>query len=219
MQTLSVGLAKRSYSIHVGAGLLGAELVGGEGDGVLSFGGGNNIKGAVLQVDGTLYFSTPDNAWAVDARDGRVALLFDKPSLRTKSTFTIAVRELGGDVIDPSAEVALGSRETVTETPEMYVTNASLEGGRKITNAQTEIANYAWTSGRMLIDFYHKEPDQITAEELQGYFLHRRNVSRWNASLGGAVRRAPSGGRSRPPSRRRGRSRPPPGRPRRSARR
>ena len=44
-----------------------------------------------------------------------VALLFDKPSLRTKSTFTIAVRELGGDVIDPAAEVALGSRETVTD--------------------------------------------------------------------------------------------------------
>ncbi|MEI6246127.1 MAG: hypothetical protein WCQ64_13920, partial [Acidobacteriota bacterium] len=44
-----------------------------------------------------------------------VALMFDKPSLRTKSTFTIAVRELGGDVIDPAAEVALGSRETVTD--------------------------------------------------------------------------------------------------------
>jgi ornithine carbamoyltransferase len=44
-----------------------------------------------------------------------VALLFDKPSLRTKSTFTIAVRELGGDVIDPAAEVALGSRESVTD--------------------------------------------------------------------------------------------------------
>lgn len=47
-------------------------IVGGEGDGILSFGGGNSIKGAVLQVDGTLYFSTPDNAWAVDARDGRI---------------------------------------------------------------------------------------------------------------------------------------------------
>ena len=44
-----------------------------------------------------------------------VALLFDKPSLRTKSTFTIAVRELGGNVIDPAADVALGSRETVTD--------------------------------------------------------------------------------------------------------
>ncbi len=33
---------------------------------------------------------------------------------------------------------------------------------------------------RMLIEFQHKAPDQITAEELQAYFLHRRNVSRWS---------------------------------------
>jgi ornithine carbamoyltransferase len=42
-----------------------------------------------------------------------VALLFEKPSLRTRSTFQIAVRELGGDVIEPPAEVALGSRESI----------------------------------------------------------------------------------------------------------
>jgi len=29
-----------------------------------------NIKGSPLQVDGILYVSTPDNAWAMDARDG-----------------------------------------------------------------------------------------------------------------------------------------------------
>jgi alcohol dehydrogenase (cytochrome c) len=29
-----------------------------------------NIKASILQVDGILYVSTPDNAWAVDARDG-----------------------------------------------------------------------------------------------------------------------------------------------------
>jgi ornithine carbamoyltransferase len=44
-----------------------------------------------------------------------VALLFDKPSLRTRSTFMIAVRELGGDVIEPPAEVALGGRETIED--------------------------------------------------------------------------------------------------------
>jgi ornithine carbamoyltransferase len=44
-----------------------------------------------------------------------VALLFEKPSLRTRSTFTIAVRELGGDVIEPPADVVLGGRETVAD--------------------------------------------------------------------------------------------------------
>ena len=45
-------------------------IVGGEGTGQLNVGGGT-IKASVLAVDGTLYYSMPDNAWAVDARDGR----------------------------------------------------------------------------------------------------------------------------------------------------
>ncbi len=44
-----------------------------------------------------------------------VALLFEKPSLRTRATFEIAVRELGGDVIAPERDVALGSRESVAD--------------------------------------------------------------------------------------------------------
>lgn len=46
-------------------------IVGGEGTGDLVLGGAS-IKASVLYVDGTLYFSMPDNAWAVDAHDGRV---------------------------------------------------------------------------------------------------------------------------------------------------
>jgi len=44
-----------------------------------------------------------------------VAMLFEKPSLRTRSTFQIAIRELGGDVIEPPADVALGGRETIAD--------------------------------------------------------------------------------------------------------
>ena len=44
-----------------------------------------------------------------------VALLFEKPSLRTRSTFEIAIRELGGDFIDPAADVALGKRESLAD--------------------------------------------------------------------------------------------------------
>ena len=44
-----------------------------------------------------------------------VALLFDKPSLRTRVTFEVAVRELGGDVVMLPAEVALSGREPVAD--------------------------------------------------------------------------------------------------------
>ena len=44
-----------------------------------------------------------------------IALLFEKPSLRTRSTFEIAIRELGGNFIDPAADVALGKRESLAD--------------------------------------------------------------------------------------------------------
>jgi ornithine carbamoyltransferase len=44
-----------------------------------------------------------------------VALLFDKPSLRTRVTFEVAVRELGGAPIVVPADSALGGREPVSD--------------------------------------------------------------------------------------------------------
>ena len=50
------------------------------------------------------------------ALNGRhVALLFEKPSLRTRITFEIAVRELGGQVVALQPDVALGQREPVAD--------------------------------------------------------------------------------------------------------
>ena len=48
-------------------------IVGGEGTGDANtggFGGGTNVRASILEVNGVLYFTTPDNAWAMDARDG-----------------------------------------------------------------------------------------------------------------------------------------------------
>jgi ornithine carbamoyltransferase len=51
-----------------------------------------------------------------NALDGRhVALLFEKASLRTRSTFEIAVHELGGHVVSLQPEAALGGREPVAD--------------------------------------------------------------------------------------------------------
>src|SRR5499426_3027747 len=54
------------------AGAAGAPalIIGGEGSGDIVAAGATLIKGAVLQANGVLYVTTPDNTWALDARDG-----------------------------------------------------------------------------------------------------------------------------------------------------
>jgi alcohol dehydrogenase (cytochrome c) len=55
-----------------GAAAAAPVIIGGEGTADTGAGaGGTNIRASILEVNGILYFSTPDNAWAVDARDGR----------------------------------------------------------------------------------------------------------------------------------------------------
>ena len=67
---------------------------------------------ARLKADRTLGLQAPTAA----VLNGRhVALLFEKPSLRTLSTFEIAVRELGGHVVTLQPDVALGRREEVAD--------------------------------------------------------------------------------------------------------
>jgi ornithine carbamoyltransferase len=76
-----------------------------------------------------------------------IALLFEKQSLRTRTTFVIAVRELGGDVIEPQADVALGGRETVEDVArnlERWVSAAIVR-----TYAQARLARFAASATRM----------------------------------------------------------------------
>ena len=50
------------------------------------------------------------------ALNGRhVGLLFEKPSLRTRVTFTIGVRELGGDIVEIPADVMHADREPIND--------------------------------------------------------------------------------------------------------
>ena len=67
---------------------------------------------AQLKADRSLGRHAP----TADTLDGHhVALLFDKPSLRTRTTFEIAIRELGGHLVALQADVALGRREPVAD--------------------------------------------------------------------------------------------------------
>src|SRR5690242_3488717 len=62
-----------------------------------------------------------DRSLGVDAPTARglagrhVALLFEKPSLRTRTTFAIAVHELGGHMVALEPEATLGEREDIAD--------------------------------------------------------------------------------------------------------
>jgi alcohol dehydrogenase (cytochrome c) len=47
-------------------------IFSGLGNGDLNTCGGARLGGGILMVDGIIYMSSPDNAWAVDARDGTI---------------------------------------------------------------------------------------------------------------------------------------------------
>jgi ornithine carbamoyltransferase len=67
---------------------------------------------AQLKADRSLGRHAP----TANALDGRhVAMLFDKPSLRTRTTFEVGIRELGGQVVPLQPDVALGTREPVAD--------------------------------------------------------------------------------------------------------
>ena len=54
-----------------GGGGGGNVTVGGEGAEEFAVGGAPSVKGSILEFDGVLYVTAPDNVWALDARDGR----------------------------------------------------------------------------------------------------------------------------------------------------
>ena len=56
---------------------------------------------------------------------------------------------------------------------EKFINALQLNGKSESTQA-----NYLRTV-RILTEHYDKTPDLISEEELQEYFLHRRNVSKW----------------------------------------
>ncbi|HEY1755945.1 MAG TPA: acido-empty-quinoprotein group A [Bryobacteraceae bacterium] len=70
VKNLTLGWVNRLTSGAGGGRGGGQTIIGGEGAGDLAAGGGTSIKASILQVNGVLYVSTPDNAWAMDARDG-----------------------------------------------------------------------------------------------------------------------------------------------------
>jgi alcohol dehydrogenase (cytochrome c) len=99
-----------------GGGGGGNLIVGGVGTGDLQIGGGT-VKGSALEVDGTLYFTMPDNAWAVDARDGRELWHY---YWKTKGGTHIANRGLG-----------MWNNYLYMETPDNYLVSLDAKTGKE----------------------------------------------------------------------------------------
>jgi alcohol dehydrogenase (cytochrome c) len=90
-------------------------IVGGEGTGDINSGG--SIKASVLEVNGTLYFTMPDNAWAVDARDGRELWHY---FWKTKGGTHIGNRGLG-----------MWNNYLFMETPDDYLVSLDAKTGKE----------------------------------------------------------------------------------------
>jgi alcohol dehydrogenase (cytochrome c) len=107
-----------AWMINLTAGPVGARLqTGGEGPGDPGGGGGANIRGTPLMVDGTLYISAPDNAWAIDARDGRELWHY---YWRTRGGTHIANRGLG-----------MWNNYIFMETPDNYLVSLDAKTGKE----------------------------------------------------------------------------------------
>ena len=99
-------------------------IVGGEG--TVEANGAANIRGAILQVDGILYLAAPDNAWALDARDGHEIWHF---FWKTKGGTHIGNRGLG-----------MWHDRLYMETPDNYLICLEAKTGKEIWHR--EIASF-----------------------------------------------------------------------------
>ena len=100
-------------------------IVGGEG--TSEFTNPANIRGAILQVEGVLYVATPDNVWAMDARDGHEIWHF---YWKTKGGTHIGNRG-----------VAMWKSSVYVETPDNYVICIDAKTGKE--KWHKEIASFS----------------------------------------------------------------------------
>jgi alcohol dehydrogenase (cytochrome c) len=98
-------------------GAQGARAVGGEGTLEFPSFGPPTIKASALMVDNTIYMSTPDNAWALDARDGRELWHY---FWRTRGGTHIASRGLG-----------MWNGYLYMETPDNYLVSLDARTGKE----------------------------------------------------------------------------------------
>ena len=99
-----------------GGGGAAPVIIGGEGTGEFMAGSGT-VKGSALVVDGTIYVTMPDNAWALDARDGHELWHY---YWKTRGGTHIANRGLG-----------MWNNYLYMETPDNYLVSLEAKTGKE----------------------------------------------------------------------------------------
>lgn len=118
-----------------------------------------------------------------DALKGKMlALIFEKPSLRTRTTFTVGIDTLGGNCVDyPPGDIGLGKRESVYDVAknlERMVDGVMIRTfGQDVLNSFAEYASIPVING--LTDYEH--PCQAMAD----FFTiteHKKNIKKLKVS-------------------------------------
>jgi len=100
-------------------------------------------------------------------RSGYGTLEPGKPGINMLVWEDAAIRGL---VKAEKSDVWIYTRETPTEAPSLFVTDATLKNGRKIVDTSPESAAFHWSSGAQLIEYRgaHKKPTDKEFPRLQG---------------------------------------------------
>ena len=96
--------------------------VAGEGTGELNPGGNAQMRGSILMVDGVLYTTSPDNVWAVDARDGSILWQF---YWKTRGGTHIGNRGVG-----------MWKNYLFVETPDDYLVKIDARTGKEVWHVE-----------------------------------------------------------------------------------
>ena len=89
------------------------------------------------------------------------------PGTTGLKTLLLEDATVGGLQKATKADVWMYRRETSTEAPAIFITDASLANGKKIVDTQGEASPYLWSSGVQLLTFTNNHPDPKQRKKLQ----------------------------------------------------
>ena len=114
-----------AWALRMSHELRGNVISGGEGKGDFPLGNAS-MKGAVLEVNGVLYVTSPDHVWAIDGRDGR-------------ELWHYYWKTRGGTHIG-NRGAAIWNDSLLFETPDNYLVSLNVHTGQE--NWHVEIADF-----------------------------------------------------------------------------